>query len=219
MAWNPIAERTQFPLEEPYPFETSKTTPFFPPVCLKSPWDPTMMLRHIIPQQQVAVPVSFRPWTKICTEYTTAGPVEAPPPVPADMVFPPGGDVNYQDPTRYQRAIDKESLLRRLDRPLGTCEADQYEPSEHGDMYNAAVMAPDRKFAPSSSMIQELAMPRVLIRSAPYECRARDDEFNMSRSRLLFNNSTKQERYDKYQRSDVKVSTSVGPIAAPVNRY
>jgi hypothetical protein len=68
-------------------------------------------------------------------------------------------------------------------------------------------------------MIQELAMPRVLIRSAPYECRARDDEFNMSRSRLLFNNSTKQERYDKYQRSDVKVAMSVGPMAAPVNRY
>jgi hypothetical protein len=86
-------------------------------------------------------------------------------------------------------------------------------------MYNAAVMAPDRKYATSSAMIQELSMPRVLIRSAPYECRARDDEFNMSRSRLLFNNSTKQERYEKYQRSDVKVVMRSGPAPMPTNTY
>ena len=35
----------------------------------------------------------------------------------------------------------------------------------------------------------------ALMRAGPYECRAQEDLAAMSRSRKLFNNATKQERY------------------------
>jgi hypothetical protein len=110
------------------------------------------------------------------------------------MVFPSGGE--FYPPTRYSSSIDAESLLRRLDRPLGTCDKDQYEPKEYGDMYvaNATV---ERTQQPSTDMVSELAMPRVLLRGGPYDCRQQADTANWSRSQSIFNNATKQQRYNQ----------------------
>ena len=43
-------------------------------------------------------------------------------------------------------------------------------------------------------------MPRVLLNVGPYHCRAEADDRNVSRSQLLFNNATKQQRYEEGQR-------------------
>ena len=177
--------------EEPYPFGNEGPVPFFPPVCIRSHWDPTARLRHILPQGagagQEQLPMDFRPYTKVCMTYTTSGafePVAAP---PSDKVYPPGGE--FYPPSRYASAIDSESLLRRLDRPLGTCEADQYVPR-----IRQPTVIPDRK-QPDSRFIQELAFPQVLLRDGPYPCRAEADVANWSRSEKPFFNATKQERY------------------------
>jgi hypothetical protein len=91
-------------------------------------------------------------------------------------------------------AIDKESELRRLDRPLGTCEADQWEPSASGDMYNSRLLVPKR-FDVDPRVIQEVAFPKVLMTAGPYECRGNLDKQNIHMSDRLFNNATKQDRY------------------------
>jgi hypothetical protein len=52
--------------------------------------------------------------------------------------------------------------------------------------------------------VQELAYPKALLRSGPYECRALDDQFNVAQtSDYMFNNATKQDRY-KLMKKPVK---------------
>jgi hypothetical protein len=128
-------------------------------------------------------------------EYTTAGENQPAPSVPANVALPSGGQ--FYPPSRYQAAIDNESALRRLDRQLGTCEADQFLPSPTGDMFNARQLLPHRKQAADSRFVSELAMPQALLRDGPYPCREEADLVNMSRSKLLFNNATKQARYNQ----------------------
>jgi hypothetical protein len=182
---------------QPYPFgnEGPKGAKnFFPPVCLKYHWDPTVILRHTLPTQDVALPMDPRPWTRICMEYTTAGGQEAAPPVAQNVVLPSGGQ--FYPPTRYMAAIDNESKLRRLDRPLGICETSQYEPNPRGDMFNPRLVIPDRK-QPDSRFVSELSFPQALLRAGPYPCREEADMENLSRSGKLFYNATKQDKYNQ----------------------
>jgi hypothetical protein len=153
-----------------------------------------MILRHTLPQQQLSLPLDPRPWTRICMEYTSAGPAEAAPSVPAEVDLPSGGQ--FYPPTRYQNAIDNESALRRLDRPLGTRETEQYLPSITGDMFNNRALLRPRTAA-DSRYISELSMPQALLRTGPYPCREEADLVNLSRSKNLFNNATKQDRYSQ----------------------
>lgn len=96
--------------------------------------------------------------------------------------------------SRYTAAIDKESALRRLDRPLGTCDEDQFYPNKGGDMFNQRILVPYR-ITTDPSKISELALPRVARTIREYECRAKDDAINTSLSGRRFNNATKQDRY------------------------
>lgn len=177
-----------------YPFTDPGTTPFFPPVCLRTHWDPTQMLRHIVPQEKVGLPLDFRPYAKICLEYRTTAPTEAAPEPPADMVFPPGGE--FYPPTRYSSAIDAESSLRRLDRPLRIPEEDQYVPPSDSDMYTREKMQPART-RPTSYMVQELSMPKALLRAGNYQCREEADQQTRVLDTKMFNNSTKLNKFNK----------------------
>lgn len=181
----------------PFPIQGSKQKPFFPPVCLKYHWDPTAVLRHVVPQgPDIALPLDPRPWTKVCLEYVNSGQAsEQAPAPPKNMVFPTGGE--FYPPTRYSSAIDNESLLRRLDRPLGTCDKQQYEPPFSGDMYVPNKTVPSRNQYPSTEMMMEIAHPRVLLRAGPYDCREDNDKKNFARSPYLFNNATKQQKYNQ----------------------
>lgn len=164
---------------------------FYPPVCLQTHWDPTMILRHSLPTTSVPLPMDPRPWTRICMEYTTAGANEAAPPVSADVTLPSGG--KFYPPSRYLDAVDHESRLRRLDRPLGTAEIEQYVPSVKSNMFSNQTLLPKR--TPDSKFVSELAVPQALLRTGPYPCREEADNINMERSRKLFNNATKQDKY------------------------
>jgi len=178
-------------------FGGSTTQPFFPPVCLQYHWDPTAILRRVVPQgPPVPLALDPRPWAKVCLEYVNSGQSSEQAPVPpSNMVFPSGGE--FYPPTRYSSAIDNESLLRRLDRPLGTCDAEQYEPNQRGDMYISNQLVPDRVYTPTTEMVKELAMPKALLRAGLYDCRLDADKANWARSTSLFNNATKQQRYNQ----------------------
>ena len=178
------------PFTSAAPGENAKE--FFPPVCLQTHWDPTMILRHSLPTAAVALPMDPRPWTRICMEYTTAGDNQAATPISADVTLPSGG--KHYPPTRYLEAVDNESRLRRLDRHLGTPEAHQYIPSSKSDMFTARALLPERT-QPNSRFIDELSMPQAILRAGPYPCREEIDGINMERSKKLFNNATKQDKY------------------------
>jgi hypothetical protein len=177
---------------EPYPITGSSTKPFFPPVKITSHWDPTRIYARSVPTSQVALPINFRPYAKICQEYRTTAPEEMLPEVGDNVVFPMGGEI--YPPTRYLNNIDNESLLRRLDRPLGTCDNDQYQPPQNGDMYRDRMLVP-KSTIPLTRFVSELSMPQALLRTGTYHCRAEADKRNWDRSPRMFNNTTKQDRY------------------------
>jgi hypothetical protein len=185
------------PYVSQYPFENVEGN-LFTPVCLRTHWDPTEMLRHIIPQQKVGLPQDFRPWVKVCKNYVTSGPTIPAPMPPKDMVFPMGGE--FYPPGRYSANIDKESVLRTLDHPLDKwCPTTQYIPSPQSNLFLPGSTVPDRKFI-SNQFVSELAMPQALLRTDIYTCRSENDTKYFERSSRLFNNPTKQDRYgaDKY---------------------
>lgn len=191
------------------PIEKEGPDDFFPAVCLKNHWDPTMILRHTLPDGYVPQTTDPRPWTRICMEYTTAGEQSEAPTINSSIVMPSGGQ--FYPASKYAASIDDESKLRMLDRRLGVCEAEQYEPNQNGDMYNPRLLVPERKTAPNSSVIEELAYPKALLRSGPYECRGENDTLNLANSSdFLFNNATKQDRY--------KAMNKPNRPAPPVNK-
>lgn len=174
------------------PIQSEGPRPFFPSMCLTTHWDPTAILRRTLPTDYVAQTLDPRPWAKICLTYTTTGEDLPPAPVAPGTVLPMGGE--FYPISRYMAAIDKESELRRLDRPLGMCEGDQYFPNERGDMFNSRVIMPRiRNVDPSQ--IEEIAFPKVLMHTGPYDCRQEEDVINMGLSHRRFNNATKQDRY------------------------
>lgn len=179
---------------ETVPIQGSKTQPFFPPVCLKYHWDPTKIYERTVPQagRSLPLPLDHRPYAKVCLEYRTSAPEQAAPTTPSAVVFPMGGEV--YPPDRYSAAIDNESLLRRLDRPLGTCDPEQYVPPFQGDMYVDRMLVPASS-RPPLAFVEELSMPQVLLRTGTYHCRAQADQRNWDRSPRLFNNATKQDKY------------------------
>jgi len=189
--FTPVVANTRTPLEQPdkFPFDDANT--MFPPVCIRSHWDAERIIRRTLPNSKpLRLPLDPRPWTKVCLEYTTTADFEDAPRPPDYVVFPSGGTV--YPPTRYREAIDNESELRRLDRPLGLCERDQFVPSR--GMYVPNSTVPDRDPA-SSQFIEELSFPKACLRSADYDCRVEAQTTAWDRSRKLFNNTTKQDRY------------------------
>ena len=177
---------------ETYPIKPSTLKPFFPAVCLSTHWDPTRIYARTVPTAHVNLPLDFRPYTKVCLDYRTSAPEQAAPDVSDEVVFPNGGDL--YPPTRYINNIDRESLLRRLDRPLGTCDPAQYYPPFSGDMYKDGMLVPPSA-KNTSKFITELSLPQALLRDGNYHCRSEADQKNWDRSTRLFNNPTKQDRY------------------------
>lgn len=192
----PILDTTLGPLERPsvFPFDDAnvQNPNIFPPVCLRTHWDPEKIIHRTLPAVQVATPLEPRPWTKICMNYVTTQDFEHAP-RPNDNLVMPSGGVNYP-PTRFIESIDSDSRLRGLDRPLGTCEGNQYQVPLTGTMFrpNSTVQ---RTKQPNSRFIEELSFPMACMRNADYDCRANVHREANSRSKSLFNNATKQERY------------------------
>jgi hypothetical protein len=198
------------------PLNSEGPSDFFPAVCLKSHWDATAILKRTLPAGYVPQPTDPRPWTRICMEYTTAGEQVPAPDVNPTIDMPNGGQ--FYPPGRYAAAIDDESKLRALDRPLGTCDDKQYKPNMGGDMFDSRILVPEHAVPSDPSKIQELAYPRALLRAGPYECREQNDKYNVSvSSDFMFNNATKQDRY-KAMKKPTKPYPPESPLSAAPER-
>jgi hypothetical protein len=173
-----------------------------------------MILKRTLPDGYVAQSMDPRPWAKVCMEYTTAGEDTVAPEVNPNIVMPMGGQ--FYPVSKYTESIDQESQLHRLDRPLGTCEGNQFQPNERGDMFNSRLLVPERRGAIDPKKIEELAYPKALLRSGPYDCRAANDAYNVSvSSDYNFNNPTKQDRYKQMNKASKPVAPEKPLVAAP----
>lgn len=183
-----------FPTQESYPFTNQGPSDFFPPVCNEFHFDPTLMLKHQLPEENYSVPLPLapRPWTRICMEYRNTTTNEEAPSTDPNVVFPAGGF--FQDPNKYLASVDSESSLRRLDQTLRKCDTGKFEPNQKGDMFNSRILVP-HKPTPMTEF-SDLEFPKVLLNIGPYDCRAKADAVNVAVSEKPFFNATKQERYN-----------------------
>jgi len=191
-----------------YPIKNDTTLdPKLSHYCAPKHWDPTMIFRYSVPQvPSVALPTDPRPWTKVCLEYVNSGAAEYAPSVPEQMVFPGAGE--FYPPNRYSAAIDNESLLRRLDRPLnedllpagvpgsGSCYPDQYKMPVTSDALQQSVLLPPHA-VPRSRMVRELEYPAVLEKNGQYACSKEAMECNMAGAPRFWNNHTKLNKYNQ----------------------
>ena len=185
-----------------FPIGNDKTLdPKLSHYCAPKHWDPTMVYRYTIPEVYgpQELPMNPRPWTKICLQYVNSSPPEYAQAPPEDMVFTGAGD--YKPPSRYLSAIDHESQLRRLDRPLnndlltqGRCRSTQYTVPANSDTFQQYVLLPPQS-TPKSAMVRELADPAVLERNGQYKCSEEAMVCSLKGAPRFFLNATKQNRY------------------------
>jgi hypothetical protein len=181
----------------------------FPPACLRTHWDPTMVVKHVLPDFQAETgALDPRPAAKVCFAYhhTSAGDAPLPPeprstlpPTPPQFlggpkrphvspsgppVFPPGGAAKRGFPYRGFNA-NVESDLLRINEVLTKCPEKRYIPP-HG-------IPATHDFTNSVEDSQPPAAPNVL--GGPHAgCREADDKAAWARSDRLFFNPTKYDR-------------------------
>lgn len=81
------------------------------------------------------------------------------------------------------------------------------------------MLIPDNVAPSDPSRIQEIAYPRALLRSGPYQCREENDVYNVSiTSDYLFNNATKQDRYKQMNKS-TKPEPPTNPLSAAAEPF
>ena len=180
----------------------------FPPACLRTHWDPTMVVKHVLPDFYVSQALDPRPASKICFAYhhQSAGdaplPSQPPPTVPptptqflgglhrpepprvGGNVFPPGGTADRGFPYVGYRP-NTETDLFRIDEPLTKCAEKRYIPP------GGSPAAADFTNVVEGS--RPPAAPEVL--GGPHAgCREADDKGAWGRSDRLYFNPT---RYDR----------------------
>jgi hypothetical protein len=205
----------------------------FPPVCLKTHWNPTAVTRHILPDPNTPyVPQVFdpRPHARICTGYYDNSQGDAPlpegvlenqyppeipttlqgPPVLTDgaVPMPPGGAAGRGVPySIYAAAVDQESDVYRLDERLTKCKERRYQPR---DAELTAIQTASEGLWGAGVGDSEPAL--VVTQEAG--CRQEDDQSAWNRSARLFFNHTKLDRYHP-TRSNGSLSCSNSVAPAP----
>lgn len=161
--------------------------------CLKS--DPTLIARqHTFPDAMLPRGLPFDPAapSKVCLDYRTAWPMgsaDAAAMVDAEARHPQFAFRGGAPGTVYQ--IDVESQLRRLDQPLGRCQA---VIAEDAPLYRNTVAPPRPVGVPPE--VQNAANPiAAIVRPEPGAdaCRAAADSMASAMSGRWVNNPT---RYD-----------------------
>ena len=205
----------------------------FPPVCLKSHWNPTAVSRHVLPDLNTrVVPQVYdpRPHARICTGYYVESPGDAPLPetgagatqdVPASLLgpalpdrgtgipTPPGGAAGRGAPySIYAAAVDQESDVYRLDEPLTKCKEQRYVPR---DTEIASIQSAHEGLLGADVGDSEPA----LVVSKEAGCRTADDQTAWNRSARLFFNYTKLDRYHP-TRANGSLSCGTATAPAPV---
>lgn len=183
----------------------------FPPICLRSHWDPTAVSKHVLPTPvQTQLALDPRQSVRICQRYYETGsndsvleilPEPEPPVIPialtgsryasrtpTSQVQPPGGAARTGFPyATYSTAIDNESKLRLLNLPQTNCATKKYRPTN--DQPSVSIADNNVPGADPQTL-----SPFVTIVKSSTNCRAEDDQAAWDRSSRLFFNPTKYDR-------------------------
>jgi hypothetical protein len=221
---------TYFPkdLKEYYNGGPQTTAEAFPPACLRTHWDPTMVVKHVLPDFYAAGTLDPRPAAKICFayHYSSAGDAPLPaeprstlPPTPPQFlgglhapgptvggaVWPPGGHAKINFPSRGYK-VDVETDVQRIDEPLTKCAEKRFIPP-------GGVPAP-RDFTDAVEGSSPPGPPEVL--GGPRAgCREADDAEAWARSDRLFFNPTKYDRSTMVPPGAVRMATSRHALPYP----
>jgi hypothetical protein len=196
-------------LEEYYAGGPRTLQEAFPPICLRTHWDPTVLTSHVLPQAKAQHDLSLdpRPATKICFTYYHMSAGDAPlPPAPESTLpstpsaflggahrpsagqpaLPPGGAASRGFP--YQGFHPgSESDLQLLNIPLTRCAEKKYPGPPSASMGIHTLPGANLKNDSSLS-------PLLTTVSQQAGCREADDAKAWDRSNRLFFNPT---RYDR----------------------
>jgi hypothetical protein len=174
----------------------------FPPVCLKSHWDPAALSKYVLPQDlRIPLPVDPRPLFRNCINYfnltpnTEATKQESVTRSKLDIPLQPGGGTRGVPFELYAKNIDNESDLF-LNHPQDQCDDDKWMASNDSDLYNnnhkpIVTKADDSGFVKVSELEKPLA---TITPNGPYKCRADVDQSAWGRSARVFNNPTREDR-------------------------
>jgi len=171
--------------------------------CAPKHWDPTRIYYYTVPDgPPQALPMDPRPWTKVCLQYINSGPATAAPSVPNSLVVTGAGE--FYPPGRYAEAIDNESRLRRLDRPLNedllpgrfSCFPKQYVLPDSSDALQQYVLLPPQVL-PASKMVREMESPSVIRNITQYKCSEEAMVCDLKATPKVFNNFTSLQKYNQ----------------------
>jgi len=196
----------------------------YPPICLRTHWDPTMLVRHVLPERldPYEQPLDPRQAVKVSTAYydqspaPSSGPalitaensrVKIPPallmserqvygPYNGVSYLPPGGAYSKNLPfPLYQQSVDDESRLQLLNLPLARCPAGKYIPTAED-----IAKTKNQRFLPCSGVegtgghYNPVNENTVQPPRQSAGCREVDDAEAWQRSSRVFFNPTKYDR-------------------------
>jgi hypothetical protein len=184
----------------------------FPPICLRTHWDPTALSKHVLPTtDRIELPLDPRQATKICYGYyhTSFGDPQSKtyeddkqPEIPTALlggqymtpvptrssVLPPGGAASLGFPySAFQNNVSAESDLQLLRLPLTKCSERKYMPPNKTPPSNI-----DTNIVPGAN--NTTLSPLATVVAKQVGCRGQDDEAAWNRSSRLFYNPTKYDR-------------------------
>lgn len=165
----------------------------YPPICLRTHWDPTMLVRHVLPERLDPYPQQLDPRqaVKVSTAYYDQSPapssgsapvtvensrVTIPPallmserqvygPYNGVPYLPPGGAYSKNVPFPvYQQSVDDESRLQLLNLPLVKCPAGKYLPTAED-----VRQTKDQRVVPGTSALSGGYYNPEMNNTAPFE--------------------------------------------------
>lgn len=195
----------------------------YPPICLRTHWDPTMLIKHVLPERidPYEQPLDPRQAVKISTGYYDQSPAPSSGhailtpensrvPIPPALLMserqvygpyngipylPPGGAYSRGVPfPAYQKTVDDESRLQLLNLPLARCPAGKYIPTAE----DIAKTKDQRPVPGASAASGGYYNPEMNNAAQPPRlkagCREADDAEAWQRSSRVFFNPTKYDR-------------------------
>ena len=226
-----------------YPTGPQTAAEAFPPICLRSHWDPTMLVRHVLPEllNPYEQPLDPRPSAKISTGYYNEGAGDAPlsvpqpensrVPIPPALLMserrpwtpytgspylPPGGTASRSVPFAvYQQNVNTESDLQLLSYPLVRCPQGKFLPVAA----DIAAAQEQRDVQGAPKRPDGYYAPEMNNAVIPPRqvagCREADDAEAWQRSSRLFFNPTKYDRTTMVP-AHLRVSESRYALKKPV---
>ena len=186
-------------------FQQTRTSQnMFPPVCIKTHWDPEALSKYVLPSGiRIPLPVDPRPLVRNCTRYFTSAPVDVYDKSDSlkrgsvGLALQPGGSAGKGVPYEiYVKNIEAENDIY-LNHPQDKCDGNKWEPEKNSDIFNNNAAPPFRKTTTFTELSRPIAT--IIPKGGGNKCKNIADEKSWDRSARVFNNATREDRIPGYR--------------------